>query len=177
MTSMSLRDDTPGFRITGRKVFLGLVAFFGIITVANIVLIWLAVGSFPGVVTQSAYQAGREYPSLLEAAEAQRALGWQMEETVFAADPSGPVAIRIDANDRAGAPLSGLSIVATLASPTHDELDRRVTLTEGEVGLYRGVADPLPAGQYDLTLEASSGKGEAFRSVNRIVLLENGGTR
>jgi len=177
MTTMSLQERSTGFRITGRKVFLALVAFFGIITVANVVMIWLAVGSFPGVVTESAYKSGREYASVLEAAETQRALGWRLDEQVVSSGPAGGVAIRIDANDRTGAPLSGLSVFATLASPTHDGLDRRATLREGEVGLYTGTAEGLPTGQYDLAIEATSGSGEVFRSVNRIVLSETGGAQ
>ncbi|MGX1306165.1 nitrogen fixation protein FixH [Amorphus suaedae] len=176
MTTASA-DTATGFRLTGRKVFLGLVGFFGIITVANVVLIWLAVGTFPGVVTNSAYQAGREYPELLEAARLQRDLGWEMDESVSAGGPTDPVAIRLDANDRDGAPLSGLSVTATLASPTHTGLDRQVSLSEGEVGLYGGLADPLPAGQYDLTIDAQAGNGATFRSVNRIVITGNGQVR
>ena len=176
MTTASANTET-GFRLTGRKVFLGLVGFFGIIAVANVILIWLAVGSFPGVVTNSAYQAGREYPELLEAAKLQRDLGWEMDESVSAGGPTEPVAIRLDANDRDGAPLAGLSVTATLASPTHDGLDRHVGLSEGEVGLYGGLADPLPAGQYDLTIDAKAGDGATFRSVNRIVITGNGQVR
>jgi nitrogen fixation protein FixH len=176
MTTASA-DTATGFRLTGRKVFIGLVGFFGIITVANVILIWLAVGSFPGVVTSSAYQAGREYPELLEAAKQQRDLGWQMNESVSAGGPADPVAIRLDANDRDGAPLAGLSVSATLASPTHDGLDRRVSLYETETGLYGGLAEPLPAGQYNLTIDARAGDGATFRSVNRIVILGNGQVR
>ena len=170
-------DTATGFRLNGRKVFFGLVVFFGIITVANVILIWLAVGSFPGVVTNSAYQAGREYPEMLEAARQQRDLGWQMNESVSAGGPADPIAIRLDANDRDGAPLSGLSVTARLGSPTHDGLDREVSLFEGETGIYGGLADPLPAGQYDLAIDARAGDGVTFRSVNRIVILGNGQVR
>lgn len=177
MATRPIDDNRAGFRITGRKVFFGLVAFFGVITIANIFLIWLAIGSFPGVVTSSAYEAGREYPQVLEAAKAQRALGWQVEEHILAGGPTDPITIRIDANDGSGAPLSGLAIVARLESPTHEGLDRTAHLAEGEIGLYRGIVEGLPAGQYDLALDATAGDGTQFRSVNRIVITESGQAR
>lgn len=177
MATLSANQERPGFRITGRKVLFGLIAFFGLITVANVIMIWLAIGTFPGVVTNSAYQAGREYPAMLAAAEAQQELGWQVQEHISAAGADEPLAVRIDANDRDGAPLSGLSVTVGLASPTHEGLDRRLALTEGEIGLYQGVTDGLPAGQYNLTIEAEDGDGKQFRSVNRIVIADSGKVR
>ena len=68
-------------------------------------------------------------------------------------------------------------MTARLGSPTHDGLDREVSLFEGETGIYGGLADPLPAGQYDLAIDARAGDGATFRSVNRIVILGNGQVR
>ncbi|MDQ0316173.1 FixH family protein [Amorphus orientalis] len=177
MAIMTANRQHSGFRITGRKVFFGLVAFFGIIMAANVVLIWLAIGSFPGVVTDSAYQAGREYPEFLAAAERQRELGWQVNESLSVAGPDQPLTLRINADDRDDAPLSGLAVLARLSSPTHEGLDREARLLEGETGVYQGHMAGLPAGQYDLEIELTAGNGDSFRSVNRLVISENGVVR
>ena len=50
MVQSNMKDPKA---ITGKTVLVWLLAFFGVIFTANAVFIYLALGSFPGVVVES----------------------------------------------------------------------------------------------------------------------------
>ncbi len=53
-------------------------------------------------------------------------------------------AIRIEARDKSGAPLTGLAMSARLMRPIDSRADRVFALTEREAGIYRGAAVDVP---------------------------------
>ena len=67
-------NDKPAFRITGRMVFFGLVAFFGLIAAVNGVFMFYALDTFPGLTTEDSYKKGIVYNRTLDDAEARRRL-------------------------------------------------------------------------------------------------------
>jgi nitrogen fixation protein FixH len=155
--------------ITGRTVFLACLAFFGVITVMNVVMITLAVGTFPGVEVDSAYRAGLDYPHELASAQAQAERHWQVgAHTVRHAD--GVVTIAVDVRDAAGAPVSGLGARAILKRPSDAALDRTAELSDRGSGRYAGEAEGAAAGVYDLVVDLEGAAGTQFRSVNRVIL-------
>jgi len=62
--------------LTGRKVLAIAVAFFGIVTVVNVVMASRAIGTFPGVEVANSYVASQSFD---KDRAAQEALGWQVE--------------------------------------------------------------------------------------------------
>src|SRR5689334_14742623 len=92
--------------LTGRTVLLCLIAFFGVVAIANAIMIRAAVSTFGGVETSSSYQAGLAFTQNAAAAHAQDELHWDVKADVR---PVGEkVIVEIDARDAAGRPLSGL---------------------------------------------------------------------
>ena len=75
MVQSNMKDPKA---ITGKTVLVWLLAFFGVIFTANAVFIYLALGSFPGVVVESSYEAGQAYNQEIAAAKAQADLNWQV---------------------------------------------------------------------------------------------------
>ena len=65
--------------LTGRKFFLIVLAFFGIVMAVNAVFISLALKSNPGVVTKDYYERGIHFNDTLEQANYQKELGWTGE--------------------------------------------------------------------------------------------------
>ena len=65
--------------LTGRMVFICLVAFFAVIAAVNAVMIRAAVSTFSGIETANSYQAGLAFAREIAAAEAQDALHWQVQ--------------------------------------------------------------------------------------------------
>lgn len=166
--SSEMANDMARRPITGRTVLLSLVGFFGVIFAANAALIWLAVTSWNGVETESAYKDGSSYPREIAAAEAQASRDWHVAADV--ARSGDGVAIEVDLKDARVRPLSGLEVTARLERPSHDREDVSLTLSEGEVGTYRGRVPHLSSGNWHLVLDAAGNGERLFRSVNKIIL-------
>ena len=72
--------------ITGRMVLLYFVAFFGIIFAMNFYMVRVAISSFSGVETESAYKAGLSFKNDVAAAHAQDARHWTVEASLQRGD-------------------------------------------------------------------------------------------
>lgn len=156
-------------KVTGRMVLLCLLGFFAIVFAVNGVMIHEALSTFGGVETESAYQAGRKYEGDVAMARAQDARRWRVDANVEPM-PDGTTRLDIVARDAAGQPLAGLDAAAQFERPTDSRLDRRVTVIESSTGRFRGSAEDLPSGQWDLVIELFRHGDRLFRSVSRIVL-------
>lgn len=168
---MSMVDNDGTFRLTGRHVLAMVIGFFALIFAANIVLVWLALGSFPGTVTDSSYRASQTYNSEIAAAHAQADRGWRVAASAKR-DADGHAAVSIEMRDHDGKPLPGLKVDAVLEHPATRTLDRPFTVAEtvGASGLYGGVVEGLPAGQWELVIRATAADGRSFKSQSRVIL-------
>jgi nitrogen fixation protein FixH len=163
----SARADRPK-EVTGRMVLGCLVAFFVVVAGINAVMIGVAISTFGGVETASAYQAGLAFAREASAVRAQDARRWQVRaKAVRAGD--GALLVEITARDAADRPLGGLDATGHLAHPTDKRADRILALSQQAPGLYRATSDAGP-GQWDLVIEFARDGVRQFRSRNRIVL-------
>ncbi|MDJ1158027.1 FixH family protein [Chelatococcus sp. SYSU_G07232] len=168
--SASLANDNRRPReITGRMVLMCLLAFFGVILVANVFLVRVAVSTFGGVETDSAYKAGLAFSRELAAARAQDARRWQIGAAFGARDASGERPLTVDLRDAKGMPLAGHAVTARLSHPTDARLDHAIALEEEALGMFRGQTSAAP-GQWDLVIEAVRGGERSFRSKSRVTL-------
>jgi len=153
---------TAGRPLTGRGVATIAVAAFGVVIVANLILAWQAVGTFPGTETASSYVASQRFEA---ERRAQAALGWQARAGV-----AGGV-LTLALTDARGRPAPVAALSATLGRPTHrrDDLVPDFRATGGH--LEARVA--LAPGLWHLRLEARAADGTAFRQ--RLVLRVPGG--
>jgi nitrogen fixation protein FixH len=153
--------------LTGRTVLVCLIGFFGVVALANAILVRAAVSTFGGVETSSSYQAGLAFARDAAAARAQDGLHWQVKANVRPISES--VVIEIDAHDGSGRPLGGLEANVILHHPTDGRADQPVSVSEDTAGHFRGTAIRF-AGQRELMIELSRGGERLFRSRNRVVL-------
>jgi nitrogen fixation protein FixH len=158
----------PPRPITGRMVLIGFVAFFGLVTAVNAVMIRAATSTFGGVETGSAYKAGLEFKHEIAAARAQDARHWQVDGR-FLRQGARQALVEIMARDRTGSPLSGLALTARLAHPTDARRDHAVAVTETGPGLFRGAIEVTP-GQWDLVVDLWRADERLFRSKSRVIL-------
>jgi len=159
----------PERKLTGGMVLAGLIAFFGVIFTANGVLIHEALSTFSGLETDSAYHAGQTFERDVAMANAQDDRHWQVDANLLPAS-AGATLVDIHARDAAGAPLSGIDATIMLQRPTDRRLDHAVAVRQDAPGHFRGSADNVPAGQWDLVIELTRAGEQQFRSVNRVVL-------
>lgn len=146
--------------VQGRHVLAALVAFFGVMVLANAIFVYFAVATFSGGDTSKPYQKGLNYNRTIQADAAQAERNWQTEIDYQA----GTLTLRFA--DRTGVPVTGLDVAAELARPVTDKDDRRVTLQEVSEGRYEaGVA--LPQGLWVISV-ASRQKGEPWDDAYRL---------
>lgn len=143
--------------LTGRKVLLAFVAFFGVIIVVNLVLATQAVRTFPGLETANSYVASQRFD---DDRAAQEALGWSAEARIV----GGELVLAL--TDAAGRPAEVAGVSGIFGRPTSVRDDQTPAFVfDGEVWRAPVVTQP---GQWNLRLVALAGDGTAFRQ--RIVV-------
>jgi nitrogen fixation protein FixH len=155
--------------LTGTKVFLMLVAFFGIVIGVNVTMMKLAISTLPGTDVDSPYSAGLVYEREIMAAHEQAARKWQVNAHIQRGADGGAT-VQVEARDSAGRPVTGLKFQGRLERPTDKRADLPVDLAEVGIGIYRGNASAVAAGQWDLVLEGDARGERMFQSRNRVVL-------
>ncbi|WP_292026701.1 FixH family protein [Brevundimonas sp. UBA2416] len=151
----------PPFTIKGWHVAVAMVAFFGVIIAVNTVFLTQAYRSHPGQVAPKPYEAGLIYNAELERQRAQLALGWR------AAAEAGADGLIVLMQDRDGAPISGLTVTATLQRPATEHGRTELALTETAPGRYGGAKAGL-TGAWDTRIEARAASGAAFIAERRL---------
>jgi len=162
----SVRTARP---ITGRFVLITTVAFFAVVIAVNMVMMRLAITTLPGTDVDSAYSASLAYQREIDAARQQNARNWQVQAHIERRT-NGLATLAIQARDRAGAPLAGMSFFARLERPIDRRADHALDITEAGGGDYRGTAQGVAAGQWDLVIGGDADGQRMFLSKNRIVL-------
>lgn len=155
--------------LTGRTVLICLIAFFGVVIGANVIMMKFAMDTLPGTEVDSPYRASLAFNSDIAEARAQEQRGWQVDAHVER-KADGVALVAIEARDRNGAPLSGIGFTARLARPTDKRADRVVVLDERGSGAFGGAATGIEPGQWDLVIEADGANGRLFLSTSRVVL-------
>jgi nitrogen fixation protein FixH len=155
--------------LTGFKVLLMLLAFFGVVIGVNVTMMQLAIKTLPGTEVDSAYSASLGYEKEIAAARDQDARHWQVDAHVERA-ADGTAVLRVEAHDKDGKPVTGLKFQGRFERPADKRADLSVALAEIGIGVYRGRGETIAPGQWDLVLEGDGATGRMFLSKNRVVL-------
>lgn len=140
-----------GRPLTGRGVLLMAVAFFGVIIAVNITMATLAVGGFPGLVTDNPYVEAQKYDA---EQKAEKALGWSFDFVW------GDGALRVAVVGPDGARVRGLELTARVGRPATLAEDREVAFAEDGAGYAVSLA--LPAGMWRADLSAARADGAVY---------------
>jgi nitrogen fixation protein FixH len=155
--------------LTGRAVLIWLLTFFAVVFGVNGLMVKLALDTMPGTEVDSSYRAGIGFNAEAQAARRQDDRAWQVTGRVArAADAS--LSVRVEARDKAGAPISGVEFHARLERPTDKRADRSLALAERQTGRYLGEAVDVAPGQWDLIIEADRGAERLYLSRTRVLL-------
>ena len=165
---MTSANPTGGFRITGRLVLAITVLFFVVIAAVNALMATLAIRTFGGVDAENAYREGITFARELRAAEAQNALGWEVDVTVSPLVARG-LPIEVTIRDRDGNIVPAAEVTVVFQHPTFRRYDASVKLEHAGVGMYRGIA-PVGPGKWNLLTDIHRGGERVFRSRNLVVV-------
>lgn len=152
--------------IEGRHVLFGLVAFFGVMLLANAIFVYFAVATFSGGDTSDPYRKGLHYNETLDEAERQAQRGWRTE--VEYDDKTGR--LQLSVVDKERAPVMGLRVGAMLSRPATDKEDRKVVLAEASQGVYVASVDLAP-GLWVISVAShrvGESAGDAYRLKRRL---------
>jgi nitrogen fixation protein FixH len=158
MSDVVLRSETERSRWIP-WVFVGGML---LVVVVNLILVWFALTTFTGVTVGQAYDRGRTYNHVIEAAARQEALGWQAAHAL----EDGRLTVRV--TDRQGVPID-----ATAVGRLQRPLDGSVLpLTFRALGSGHFVASTESAqpGQWDLHLVFVSVSGDRLEVRNRMIV-------
>lgn len=156
-------------RLTGRMVFFGFAAFFGVIFTVNALMMTLALDTMPGTTTDSSYRASQRFNQDLTAARERTARAWAVEARVDR-DPAGVAAMTVSVREPDGAPVERITVKARLMHPAHRSNDRSFDVTRSGPGLYIGTTEGAIAGAQDLVIEVERDGTLLYRSRNRVML-------
>ncbi len=95
--------------LTGTKVFLMLVAFFGVVIGVNVTMMKLAIATLPGTDVDSPYAAGLAYDREISAAQDQAARKWKVNAHIERRADGGAV-LQVEARDASGQPIDRTEI-------------------------------------------------------------------
>jgi nitrogen fixation protein FixH len=164
----STATASPAPRIlTGRMVLFYFIAFFGVIFAMNFYMVRVALSSFSGVETESAYKAGLSFKNDVAAAHAQDARHWAVEARLQRGGDA--TRIIITARDAQAQSLLGLTPEVRLAHPTDKRRDVPVDFIEVTAGRFQNLT-PMPQGQWDLVIALKRVHETVFRSKSRVSL-------
>ncbi|MDP1865250.1 FixH family protein [Bradyrhizobium sp.] len=155
--------------LTGGKVLAMLIAFFGVVIGVNMIMMKLAIQTMPGTEVDSAYTASLAYEKEIVNAQDQNARNWKVDAQIERGADGGAM-LRVEARDNSGKPISGLKFQGRFERPTDRRADQPVALAEMGIGIYRGNAPLIAAGQWDLVIEGVAAGKRMFLSKNRVVL-------
>jgi nitrogen fixation protein FixH len=165
MSSTAIAGRPPRI-ITGRTVLFYLLGFFGVIFAMNIVMVRVALSSFSGVETESAYKAGLSFKNDVAAAHAQDARHWSVDASLQQGQTNRVV---ITARDDKASAIAGLKPEVRLAHPTDKRRDVPLEFIELTPGQFQSLT-PMPKGQWDLVIGLKRETETVFRSKSRISL-------
>jgi nitrogen fixation protein FixH len=126
---------------TGRRAFAVIGGGFAIVIAVNLALAVMASRSHPGLVVDNSYVASQKFNGWLEQGRAQKALGWTVKAE------ADPLTLTVTATNALGAPLTGLTVIASLEHPLGAEPTRNLLLGETAPGVY-SASHGLPPGQW-----------------------------
>jgi nitrogen fixation protein FixH len=161
---MSMAEPRP---FSGRKFFAILVSAFVIVAAANGLMVWYALTSWTGLVSDSAYQEGLGFDRVLAESRAEAALGWR---ATIKYESRGRVSVELA--DAKGQPLAGMALSMVLLRPTREGFDRALPLVETASGRYEAAVHPPLPGQWDVRVTVRSAGKVRFHAERRIVVAQ-----
>jgi nitrogen fixation protein FixH len=155
-------------QLTGTKVLVAFVFFFGVVVAVNAVMLRAATSTFGGIEVASAYRAGLAFNNEIAAAARQDALQWKVDVDL-ARQSQDWTRLVVHLSEADGALTPGIRVSARLIHPADGRRDRRITLNETCLGEFEGTTDASP-GRWDLLIEVSHDDDVVFRSRSRLTL-------
>ncbi|NQV82776.1 MAG: FixH family protein [Rhodospirillales bacterium] len=154
---------------TGRMALIWVLTFFGVVFAANGALVFFALDSWPGLMTETAYEEGVAYNRTLDAQAAQARLGWSSTVAFTASGPAAGV-LDLHLTGKDNTPITGVEARAHFRRPVREGFDVTVALFETAPGRYRVPVTVALAGRWYANIEILR-KGETVYRMRHEVMV------
>jgi nitrogen fixation protein FixH len=154
--------------LQGRHVAIIFLAFFGAVFLMNGAMIYSAISTYSGIVSNEPYRKGLHYNDRIAADARQARLGWT---GTVAVGRDGHVVVALVGRD--GQPIGGASLETQLGRPTTNRLDIKIDLSETAAGRYEAQVGALDKGNWTIAVEVRTADGGAepmYRTRRRLWL-------
>ena len=140
-----------------------------VVLFVNVTMVYLAVGTNPGLVAEDYYERGQNYENTIIARQAKFSKLVTRVELPPQARVHEPASLRFVATDKSGAPLKGSTVTLFAYRPSDAGADFSVPMVTDEAGGYRAeIAFPLK-GAWDLIISLRQGQDE-FNVARRVTV-------
>ncbi len=143
--------------LTGRKVLMITLAFFGVIILVNLFMAYSAISTFPGLEVENSYVASQTFD---KDRAAQVGLGWRVTVAVENNE------LILSFTDDEGQPVQVASLEAILGRPT-ERKDDLVPAFAFQNGAYHAPVN-LDFGNWELRFKAQDENGTLFRQTREL---------
>lgn len=150
MTQTSAKDNNGTWKLTGGHVLTILLSAFAVVLAVNMVFTYYAITTNNPRDARNSYEEGINYNRQLDAEKIQAALGWTHNIEIT----DGRM-LRLTFAAKDGAPVTGLAISGRIGRPASDRLNRDVTFTESQPGVYTAETNELEAGGWLANVQAT----------------------
>ena len=136
-------------RFTGRHMLFVMMAFFGVIFIANGCMVYFSSHSWTGLVVKNGYVASQAFNKEVEAQEALNRAGWRGELTI----KDGQFGFVLS---KIASPVDGCTVSGFLKRPVHDKADQTLAFESAGAGLYQAkTGRALAPGLWNLEMKAN----------------------
>lgn len=135
------------------------VAFFGVVFVANGVMVWIATSTYTGLATDQYFIKGIRYNAALDGAREQRERGWKVD-LAFQSQAERRGIVSLTLHDRYGNLLSGSTATVRFIRPTAQGHDFELALPYLGEGRYGTDLEFPLSGVWDLRLVIDHTSGD-----------------
>lgn len=160
---MASMTDNGGFRITGKMVLMGMIAFYAVIMAVNGVFMFFALDTWPGLTDRDSYKKGLAYNQTLADGERQKALGWKT--TVITGN--GRLQLKLTGAD--DQPLTGAVVAAVASRPVGELSSTALTFSPDGTGGYIAAFDPDLKGRWKVDVTILHGD-DRFRTIHEVMV-------
>lgn len=143
-----------------------ITAFFSIILIANIYLVYAAAKSYDGLVSANYYERGLKYNDVIQQEKRQRELGWNLDLSVAHLEKNKVLA-RIFLADKNKLPIDTATAKLEFIRPTSAGRDMAVELDNAGKGVYTGEVILPFSGNWDVKVIAAK-DNDRFEETKRI---------
>ncbi|TAL31935.1 MAG: hypothetical protein EPN97_10275 [Alphaproteobacteria bacterium] len=153
-------------RASDRFIPWYIVLFFAAQAALYAWFLHIAHDSYPGVVTEKAYDKGLKYNDIIASSEQQAQLGWTSSITT-SYTATGAAQVKFSLKDAAGKPVTNARVAVWFVRPVKSGMDVQLDMKPSGDGVFTAETGLPARGLWELRVRAESG-GKSYQASRKV---------